>query len=168
MLAWAARPDADAARWRRGAEGERATARLLATLPGRYVVLHDRRIPGRHSNIDHVVIGPSGVAVVDSKAYRAQVCVRGGRVWAGAHAVETAPVAQQAEQVARVLGIDVTPLVAVHGTGLRRRGKVVNGVRVVPARRLCRRLRRGRRRLTRSETLRLARDADRALPPAAG
>jgi hypothetical protein len=77
-------------------------------------------------------------------------------------------VAQQAEQVARVLGIDVTPLVAVHGTGLRRRGKVVNGVRVVPARRLCRRLRRGRRRLTRSETLRLARDADRALPPAAG
>jgi len=168
MLAWAARPDADAERWRRGAEGERATARLLATLPGRYVVLHDRRIPGRHSNIDHVVIGPSGVAVVDSKAYRAQVCVRRGRVWAGAHAVETAPVAQQAEQVARVLGIDVTPLVAVHGTGLRRRGKVVNGVRVVPARRLCRRLRRGRRRLTRSETLRLARDADRALPPAAG
>ena len=166
MLAWAARPGTDPERWRRGAAGEQATARLLATLPRRYAVLHDRRIPGRRANIDHVVIGRRGVVVVDTKAYRASMRVQRGRVWAGGHEVDTAPVAAQAEQVARLLGVGVTPMVAVHGTGLRRRGTVVGGVRVVPAGRLCRRLGRGRRRLSRSEAVRLARDADRWLPPA--
>jgi hypothetical protein len=37
------------------------------------VVLHDRRIPGRRSNIDHLVIARSGVWVVDTKRYRGKV-----------------------------------------------------------------------------------------------
>jgi hypothetical protein len=161
------RPGADPYRWLRGAAGELATARLLATLPRRYIVLHDRRIPGRLANIDHVVIGPTGVTVVDSKAFRGSVRVRRGRVRAGRHEVAAGSVAWQAEQVARLLGIRVRAIVVVHGTGLRRRGKVVGGVPVVPAQRMCRRLQRGRRRLSRSEAARLAFDADRALPPAA-
>jgi hypothetical protein len=55
------RPSPDASAWRRGAAGERRTARLLGQL-GRqgWAVLHDLAIPGSQANLDHVVIGPGG------------------------------------------------------------------------------------------------------------
>jgi Nuclease-related domain len=66
-LAWMLRfrPSSDALAWRRGAAGERRTARLLAPLE-RYgwAVLHDLAIPGSQANIDHLVIGPGGVVVI--------------------------------------------------------------------------------------------------------
>ena len=71
LAAWLLRPDPDPERWRRGAAGEAATAELLARLPRRFVVLHDLRIPGGRANVDHLVIGPTGVWVVDSKSYGA-------------------------------------------------------------------------------------------------
>jgi hypothetical protein len=66
--------------YERGAEGERQTAHALAMLPAAgWFVLHDVRWPGkRFANIDHVVIGPGGVFVIDSKAWSGQVEVRGG------------------------------------------------------------------------------------------
>ncbi len=167
LLAWGLRPDRDVQRWLRGAAGEESTARVLAGLPRRFVVLHDRRVPGTRANIDHLVIGPTGVWVVDSKAYRAPVRVRRGAVWAGDHRVDTSPAAWEAERVTALLGgPDVGAVVAVHGGGPRRRGKRVGEVRVIPAGRLCRRLRGGRRVLTRSAVAALAADADRLLPPA--
>jgi hypothetical protein len=54
------------------------------------------------------------------------------------------------------LGVTVRPIVAVHGTGLRRRGGRAGGVRVVPADRVDRRLRRGRTRLERGRVDELA------------
>lgn len=33
------------------------------------IVLHDRRMPRGHGNIDHIAVGASGVFVVDSKNY---------------------------------------------------------------------------------------------------
>ena len=61
--------------WVRGAEGECRTARVLNSLPDEYVVYHDfhvRRSDGRRENwnIDHIVLGPSGVFVIDSKNHR--------------------------------------------------------------------------------------------------
>lgn len=52
-------------RWERGAEGERRTARVLESLGSRWTVRHD--IPTRYGNYDHVVVGPGGVFLVDSK-----------------------------------------------------------------------------------------------------
>ena len=74
-----------AAKWRRGAEGERRTAQLLAPLRHLgWTVLHDRRIPGSAANVDHLVIGPTGVWLVDSKSWRGRVKVLGdGRLWYG-------------------------------------------------------------------------------------
>jgi hypothetical protein len=40
------------------------------------VALHDRRVPGSRANIDHIVIAPSGVWVVDTKCYKGRVEVR--------------------------------------------------------------------------------------------
>ena len=41
------------------------------------IALHDRRVPESRANIDHVVIGPAGVYVVDAKRYKdAKVAIR--------------------------------------------------------------------------------------------
>lgn len=37
------------------------------------VILTDRRVPGAESNIDHVVIAPSGVWIIDSKNWRGKI-----------------------------------------------------------------------------------------------
>lgn len=69
--------------WERGAVGEEKLARSLDGLVERGVrVLHDRRIPGGRANIDHLVVAPAGVFVVDAKRYkgRPHLRVEGGIV----------------------------------------------------------------------------------------
>lgn len=57
--------------WRRGADGEEQVGQWLQhAVGGRGVVLHDRAVPGGRANLDHVVVVPSGVWVVDTKHYR--------------------------------------------------------------------------------------------------
>ncbi len=57
--------------WATGAEGEeRVGARLDRLVSESVRVLHDRRIPGSRANIDHLVVAPSGVHVIDSKKYQ--------------------------------------------------------------------------------------------------
>ncbi|MFZ4434370.1 MAG: nuclease-related domain-containing protein [Microthrixaceae bacterium] len=73
----------EAQQWRKGAAGERRTAERLATLPPDYVVFHDLRVPGSRANIDHLVIGPTGVFVVDSKAYSGTFTDGSGTLWRG-------------------------------------------------------------------------------------
>ena len=166
-VAW--RPDPDPQRWARGAAGEEATADLLERLPSRqWSVLHDRSVPGLAVNLDHVVIGPGGVWLVDSKAYRAPLRARWRRVDAGDRPIDTGPAAWEADLVAERLGVAVIPIVAVHGTGLSRRGRRSSGVRIIPAAALPARLRRHRRVWTRAEADRLAARAERLLPPRGG
>lgn len=59
--------------------GQSAT-QVLASLPSNeWRIFHDVRWPGReHANIDHVAVGPSGVFVIDTKAWTGNVEVRGG------------------------------------------------------------------------------------------
>lgn len=63
-----------APRWKQGAEGEMLTGAALATLPDSYVIFHDyhpETADGKPAgwNVDHVVVGPTGVFVVESKNY---------------------------------------------------------------------------------------------------
>src|SRR3954452_1114585 len=64
----------------RGAEGEEATADILGALSAEgWRVFHDVRWPGRaQANIDHVLVGPGGVFVIDTKAWTGEVEVRSG------------------------------------------------------------------------------------------
>jgi hypothetical protein len=143
--AWALRfrasPEARA--WRRGAAGERRTARLLGPLERHgWAILHDLALPGSRAKIDHLVIGPGGVFVVDSKQYRGRLQLdSSGRLWHGRyplgstlHAVSFE--ADQAAQVLPNLGVAVLPIVAVHGAQVPWGKVVMEGVPVVPARRL--------------------------------
>jgi Nuclease-related domain len=61
--------------WKLGAQGERRVAEVLEEVAG-IEVLHDRRVPGTVANIDHIVVGPSGVFVVDAKKYTGRVEAR--------------------------------------------------------------------------------------------
>ena len=49
---------------------------LNQLVPEHMVVLHDRRIPRSSANIDHIVVGPSGIHVIDTKRYTGRVEVR--------------------------------------------------------------------------------------------
>jgi hypothetical protein len=67
-------PSPDAIAWRRGAAGERRTAQLLGQLERHgWAVLHDLAVPRSRANLDHLVIGPGGVFVIDSKQYRGRL-----------------------------------------------------------------------------------------------
>jgi hypothetical protein len=137
------RPSPDASAWRRGAAGERRTARLLDPLARHgWAVLHDLAIPGSQANLDHLVIGPGGVFVIDSKQYRGRLQLDPtGRLWHGRYPLApTLRVADfEADQAARVLpdpGVAVVPIVAVHGAQVPWGKVVTDGVPVVAARRL--------------------------------
>ena len=63
--------------WATDAEGEEAVGGMLDGLSEfGNVTLHDRRIPRSRANIDHVVVAPSGIYVVDTKHVRGRVEVR--------------------------------------------------------------------------------------------
>jgi hypothetical protein len=137
------RSSPDAVAWRRGAAGERRTARLLSPLERHgWVVLHDLAVPDSRANIDHLVIGPGGVLVTDSKQYRGGLQLDGfGRLWHGRYSLAPTvhAVSFEADQAAQVLpdpGVVVVPVVAVHGAQVPWGKVVVDGVPVVPARRL--------------------------------
>ena len=62
--------------WQDGAIGEQWTGKALRPLEARgWVVLHD--LPGERGNLDHVVVGPGGVFLLDSKRWRGSTTVSG-------------------------------------------------------------------------------------------
>jgi hypothetical protein len=137
------RPSTDAVAWRRGAAGERRTARLLSHLERHgWAVLHDLAVTGSTANLDHLVIGPGGVFVIDSKQYRGRLQLDAvGKLWHGRHplAPTLGAVSWEADQAAQVLpdpGMAVVPIVAVHGAQVPWGKVVTDGVPVVSARRL--------------------------------
>jgi hypothetical protein len=135
------RTSADTLAWRRGAAGERRTGRLLAPLERRgWAVLHDLAIPGSAANIDHLVIGPGGVLVIDSKQYRGWLRLdQYGMVWHGRHLLVSALrkvlwAADQADEVLGVADLQVAAIVAVHGASVPWGCLQADGVTVAPAR----------------------------------
>jgi hypothetical protein len=130
------RPSTQARAWQRGAAGERRTARLLDRL-GRdgYVSFHDLAMPDSPANLDHLVLGPSGVFVIDSKDWTGQVHQSSdGLLWHDHYRLDRtlASIRWQAETLGRLLGIPVAPLVCVHGAHIRHGGLRAQGVAIVP------------------------------------
>src|SRR5215211_5244002 len=134
------RPSEQARTWQRGAQGERRTARLLDRLTrDGFVVFHDLAVPGNTSaNVDHLVIGPSGVFVIDSKQWTGQVRQGAdGLVWHNHYRLDRTleTVRWEAETVSRLLGTRATALVCVHGAQVHGGGEA-QGVAIMPAGRL--------------------------------
>jgi hypothetical protein len=71
---FAAEPQSIAA-WGIGARGEELLAEALLAVPG-LIALHDRKVPKTRGNIDHLVVAPAGVFVVDAKHNEGLIEVR--------------------------------------------------------------------------------------------
>jgi len=81
-------PKASTEAWALGAEGEELVGPLLDEVVGnKGTVLHDRRVPGRRLNLDHLVVMASGVWVVDTKHYHGRLARRRSVGWFNAHEV---------------------------------------------------------------------------------
>jgi nuclease-like protein len=131
------RPSEQARTWQRGAAGERRTARLLERLTrDGYVVFHDLAVPGSDANVDHLVIGPSGVFVIDSKQWTGSVHQGAdGLVWHNHYRLDRTleTVRWEARIIGRLLGTRIHPMLCVHGVHVHGGGLEVQGVAIVPA-----------------------------------
>jgi hypothetical protein len=139
LVAWRLRfrPSEQVMAWQRGVAGERRTARLLDRLTGDgYVVFHDLAVPGSPANVDHLVIGPSGVFVIDSKQWTGSVHQGAdGLVWHNHYRLDRTleTVRWEAATISRILGTRTAALLCVHGAHVHGGGLHTQGVAVVPA-----------------------------------
>ena len=142
-----ARGKSSAGAWAVGAEGERRVGEALTQLPPGWLVLHDRLLmPGlAESNIDHLVVGPAGVILVDTKNWAGQIGEWEGSVfqhkWGPegerAHRPvdrEFAVVAGMATEVARRINHRVIAVICLAGRAADQFGepRLVKNVWVVP------------------------------------
>ena len=85
--------------WLKGARGEKAVATALRSLEcERFQVLHD--LPNGKGNIDHVVIGRTGVFVIETKAHEGSVHYQNGRLCKNGFPFDRDPLKQVRRQAA--------------------------------------------------------------------
>jgi hypothetical protein len=133
----------DARNWARGARGERRTARQLRRL-GRHgwVVFHDLAIPGSGANADHLVVGPGGIFLLDSKNWRGRLALTpDGTLWHGSYPLTAtlATIGWEASAIAGALAVPahtIQPTMVVHGSAIPWGEQYLVGVAVLPAGRL--------------------------------
>jgi hypothetical protein len=134
------RPSEQARGWRRGAHGERRTARLLRRLArDGFVIFHDLAVPGADANLDHLVIGPTGVFVIDSKQWTGQVHQSAdGLAWHNHYRLDRTldTVGWETETVSRLLGTRATALLCVHRAQVQGGALHAQGVAIMSANRL--------------------------------
>lgn len=65
--------------WHAGKAGELAVTDALKALPNEYVLLNDLMLPDGRGNVDHLVIGPNGIFVIETKNYSGYVSCWGDR-----------------------------------------------------------------------------------------
>ncbi|AWS46080.1 NERD domain-containing protein [Streptosporangium sp. 'caverna'] len=130
--------------WRGKRRGEVITGKLLRRKLRKhgYQILEGRAVPGKAS-IDHLVIGPGGVWVVDNEAWHpeTEIARYGERLFLGEkYGTKVAQaLVEVAESLAEVLsresGIAITiePLLAVHG-GIIRRSVTAEGLTLLKPR----------------------------------
>jgi Nuclease-related domain len=123
--------------WQRGAHGERRTARLLDRLTrDGYVVFHDLAVPDSPANVDHLVIGPSGVFVIASKQWTGSVQQgTDGLAWHNHYPLERTleTVRWETQVIGRLLGTRAAALLCVHAAHVQGGGLHAQGVAIVPA-----------------------------------
>jgi Nuclease-related domain len=162
--------------WQIGAEGEGRTGRLLQPLEAEgFRILHDRKIPGSRANIDHIVIGPPGIFVVETKSFAGSLQIRGDDVYvAGRRKTGMIDeVEREAAAVRTALADDlaahgwaVTPIICVHRADLPWFRSEVAGVRIVSGKETVKRLRKAQAILSPADVERLVALVEERLRPA--
>ncbi|MEM4196114.1 MAG: nuclease-related domain-containing protein [Methanothermobacter sp.] len=65
--------------WKKGYEDELIVTNCLRRLPQGYHILNNVQLPGADGHMDHVVVGPTGVYVIETKSYSGNYIVKGDR-----------------------------------------------------------------------------------------
>lgn len=166
--------------WRQGAIAERRTGRRLAALdPASFRVLHDRSLPDTPAvNLDHLVIGLTGVYAIVSRRWPVRISLRADRkrIWAGDRPLVALPAA--AARAARTVSagltaeldheVRVTAMVAVHGARMPRDGLRQGRVVFQPVRRLTPYIKERPVVFTSAQVDTITAAAERLLPPMTG
>jgi Nuclease-related domain len=131
----------DVINWERGAKGEQSTARHLQGLAeAGFISFSNRGATGLKGDIDAIVVGPTGVYVVETKTTKAKVEIIRDRTLTGDYQQDWADQATR-EAMAIQIGLrdlldplhrTVVPIVCVYakGPGV---GRTAAGVRLVSA-----------------------------------
>jgi Nuclease-related domain len=102
-LGWLAhrhQPEAETARWAAGATGEDIVAGALEQLESDHVVIHNLPLPGR-GDADHVVVGPAGVVVIETKYLSGRIICQAHGDWLQLNRDEVRHIADPSVQVHR-------------------------------------------------------------------
>lgn len=165
----------------RAPSARRRTRRRLARLGSLgYLSLHARAIPGTDEVIDHLVVGPAGIYVVDSEVWDRRLPVRatrGGKLFHGPRdqRARLEHAQWEADQAARLIGaslgqqVAARPAVVIYGPTVPWIVVRIGGVDVFCGRRLRRYLRReayGRNCLDERQVEAIHDVAAQVLPPA--
>jgi hypothetical protein len=97
------------------------------------VAFHDLAVPDSPANVDHLVIGPSGVFVIDSKQWSGSVHQGSdGLVWHNHYRLDRTleTVRREARAISRILGTPSAAVVCVHGAHIQSGGLQAQGVAV--------------------------------------
>ncbi len=127
----------------KGARGEEQVARCLSFLPKEIAIFHGLPSPGLPllaqggRDLDHVVVGPTGIFLVETKNWLAQVTVRDGRILCDGNEPSRQPIEQVKSAAARLttrlrkstdLALDVQPVVCFLNSALRGGTQGIAGV----------------------------------------
>jgi len=67
------------ARLAAGLRGQRHVNEILSILDDSYYLIVGLKLPGRPTDVDHLVVGPNGVFAFETKNHRGRISARGGR-----------------------------------------------------------------------------------------
>lgn len=91
LLAWGGRRLGN---FLKGAKGEEWVAHELAFLSSEYTVFNGFHLANGKQNFDHIVVGPAGIFVVETKNWKGSVEFRGGKLYAGGKEPSRPPLRQ--------------------------------------------------------------------------
>ena len=142
LLAWG---DRRLGNFLKGAKGEEWVAHELAFLSAEYAVFNGLRLGGGKQNFDHIIVGPAGVFVVETKNWKGAVEFRDGKLYAGGKEPSRPPLKQVKAATAELVSyiddaeygdVPVHSVLCFLGTKLPEEIMNVNGVVVCAGRRL--------------------------------
>ena len=64
-------------KYKKGIKGEIKVEKALSKLDNSYILINNVRLPNRNGNIDHVVVGPTGVFAIETKNIRGNFICEG-------------------------------------------------------------------------------------------
>lgn len=142
LLAWG---DRRLGNFLKGAKGEEWVAHELAFLDSEYTIFNGLRLGGGKQNFDHIIVGPAGVFVVETKNWKGSVEFRNGKLYAGGREPSRPPLKQVKAATAELVSfiddagcgdVPVHSILCFLGTRLPEDVMNVNGVVVCTGQRL--------------------------------